>query len=905
MTTTDETTLAAGSPTAASPTAAFAPQPRGAADDAPAGLIADDVSTDQPAASAEAAVPAAGSPRARAARARTARTVQTRPAADTPAAVPAGVLSAVTASAVMPAVARATVAMPAQPAYATAVATAPSESALVVPTVIPPDPVPGLEAGDDADEDGDADEHLDALDDMLTRAVAHLRARQDDAGWWKGDLESNTTIDAEDLMLRKWLGVWNQEQAELTAKFIRSRQYADGSWPIYHGGPGNLDATVESYVGLRLAGDSPQAPHMRAAAAWARAHGGVPASRVFTRIWLALFGWWRWEDLPVLPPELMLLPAKMPLSIYKFGSWGRQTIVAITVLMAYRPTGVPPFPLDELFPAPAPSAKPGRRPRATTAWVDTSIDDLFYGDGGHGDGGHRDGATAALPAVRTAGATPAGSLAARPGSPSASAPASAQKNRRGRGAAPEKPDVAGRAKDGGGPGVPLPSGRIRRVGARATRGLKSAALDHLPWEWMFHRVDKALHVYHRHAFKPLRSLALGIAERWIIIRQEADGCFGGIQPPTAYSIIALRVLGYPMDHPVLTAALRSLDDFSVIRPDGSRMQESCQSPVWDTCLATIALADAGVASNDPALVRAADWLVGQEVTARRGDWSVPIPDVPVGGWAFEFENDTYPDVDDSAEVMLALMRVAHPQPEKAMAATYRGLQWVFGMQCADGGWGAFDVNNAGHLVYKIPFADFGMLTDPPSADVTAHVVELLGELGLGDDPRTKRGVEWLLHAQEPDGSWYGRWGVNHIYGTGGVVPALRAAGLPASHPAIQRAADWLVSRQNPDGGWGEDIYSYEDMSTAGMGVSTASQTAWALLALIGAGRVGDGEQGEAAARGVEWLAATQTDDGTWNEDHYTGTGFAGYFYINYNLYRLVWPVMALGRYRKALAGTGH
>ncbi|OHV37038.1 squalene--hopene cyclase [Pseudofrankia sp. EUN1h] len=856
MTTTDETTLAAGSPTttfAPAPTTAFAPAPRGAADDdLGPGLTATDVSTDPRAISAATAVP----------RARTAPARARRPANGAASAPPAPPAEIEAALAAVPA-----------PVVATSkvvTVAAPASAALVVPTIAPPD----------------AEGHGDVLDDMLDRAVTHLRSLQDDAGWWKGDLESNTSIDAEDLMLRKWLGVWNQEQAELTARFIRSRQIADGSWPIYHGGPGDLAPTVESYVALRLVGDSPDAPHMRAAAAWTRAHGGVPASRIFTRIWLALFGWWRWEDLPVLPPELMLLPAKVPLSIYKFASWGRQTIVAITVLMAHRPTGIPPFPIDELFPAPAPAAKSRRRARAAGAWVDTTIDGLFHVGDADLDG---DGSPAAQPSAV--------------GAPSV--PVDAPKRRRGQDAAPEPPDVAGRAKDGGGPGIPLPDGRLRRVGARAARGIKSAAFEHLPWTWMFHRIDKALHVYHRHPVRPLRALALGIAERWIVIRQEADGCFGGIQPPTAYSIIALRVLGYPMDHPVLTAALRSLDDYSVIRSDGSRMQESCQSPVWDTCLATIALADAGLATNDPALVRAADWLVGQEVTARRGDWSVPIPDVPVGGWAFEFENDTYPDVDDSAEVMLALMRVAHPRPEKVMAATYRGLQWVFGMQCADGGWGAFDVDNAGHLVYKIPFADFGMLTDPPSADVTAHVVELLGELGLGDDPRTKRGVEWLLHSQEPDGSWYGRWGVNHIYGTGGVVPALRAVGLPASHPAIQRAADWLVSRQNPDGGWGEDCYSYNDMSTAGMGVSTASQTAWALLALIAADRVGDGAKGEAAARGVAWLAATQTDEGSWDEDHYTGTGFAGYFYINYNLYRLVWPVMALGRYRRALAGDAH
>nr|WP_307875208.1 squalene--hopene cyclase [Frankia nepalensis] len=724
-------------------------------------------------------------------------------------------------------------------------------------------------------------DEVDRVAGTLGRAVGHLLSLQDDAGWWKGDLETNTTMDSEDLMLRHWLGIWDPKQAELTARFIRPQQNPDGSWPIYHGGPGDLAATVESYIALRMVGDSPDAPHMRAAAAWARARGGVPATRVFTRIWLALFGWWRWEDLPVLPPELMFVPAKMPLSIYRFASWGRQTIVAIMVLMAHRPTGIPPFSIQELFPEPeAPAGRRrGRRPAATDP-RDVLLEDLF------------------------AGSAPAG--AAAPGGalvPAAPAPAARRRGRKA--AAPAVPDVAGRAKDGGGPPIPLPDGLLRGLGARVTRGLKSTALEHVNWALLFGGIDKFLHVYHRHPIRPLRALALSMAERWMIIRQEADGCFGGIQPPTVYSIIALRVLGYPLDHPILTTALRSLDDYSVIRPDGSRMQEACQSPVWDTCLATIALADAGLTRDDPALVKAADWMLSQEVTERRGDWSVPIPDVPVGGWAFEFENDTYPDVDDSAEVMLALMRVNHPKPEKVMAATYRGLQWVFGMQSADGGWGAFDINNFGQLVYKIPFADFGMLTDPPSADVTAHVVELLGELGLADDPRTKRGVEWLLHSQEADGSWYGRWGVNHIYGTGGVVPALRAAGLPASHPAIQRAADWLVSRQNPDGGWGEDCYSYNDMSTAGVGVSTASQTAWALLALIAADRVGEGEKGAAAARGAAWLASTQTPEGTWDEDHFTGTGFAGYFYINYNLYRLVWPVMALGRYHRALQGESH
>ncbi|MBX6391779.1 MAG: squalene--hopene cyclase, partial [Frankia sp.] len=650
----------------------------------------------------------------------------------------------------------------------------------------------------------------------LRRAVAHLRSLQDETGWWKGDLESNTTIDSEDILLRHWLGVPNPERAAMSAKYIRSWQRPDGSWPYYYGGPGEISTTVESYIALRLCGDEPTEPHMQAAAAWVRAHGGVPKTRVFTRIWLAMFGWWSWDDLPVLPPEIMFLPKRAPLSIYRFASWARQTIVALTVLMTYRPVSESPFPIDELFP----------------------------------DG------------------TEATAQPERPGTASADAPrrrglAGLAERRAARRAAAEearRTDVAGRAKNGNGPGRPLPNGRVARLGAQLARRARAELLDQVDWKRVFETIDAGLHLYHRHQIRPLRTVALALAERWMIVRQEADGCFGGIQPPTVFAIIALRLLGYPMDHPVLTAALRSLDLYAVRRPDGSLLQEACQSPVWDTCLSVIALSDAGVPADDPGLQKAADWLLGQEVSERRGDWSVPIPHVPTGGWAFEFENDTYPDTDDTAEVMLALNRVgrAHRHPERVTGALHRGVQWLFGMQSADGGWGAFDVNNEGELVYKIPFADFGLLTDPPSADVTAHVVEVLCELGLADDPRTQRGVAWLLHSQEADGSWYGRWGVNHIYGTGGVLPALRAAGLPADHPAIQRAADWLVSRQNPDGGWGEDCYSYEDMSTAGVGRSTASQTAWALLGLIAAGRVGDGEIGAAAARGAAWLAATQT-----------------------------------------------
>jgi squalene-hopene/tetraprenyl-beta-curcumene cyclase len=313
----------------------------------------------------------------------------------------------------------------------------------------------------------------------------------------------------------------------------------------------------------------------------------------------------------------------------------------------------------------------------------------------------------------------------------------------------------------------------------------------------------------------------------------------------------------------------------------------------------IALADAGLSPDHPALVSSARWVLGEEIRGP-GDWQVRRPDTAPGGWAFEFDNDVYPDTDDTAEVVLALRRV-HPipgqgVPGRSQGAIDRGLRWLAGMQSKDGGWGAFDADNTRQLVNKLPFCDFGAVIDPPSADVTAHIVEAFAAEGRDGDPVVRRGVVWLLRHQEPDGSWFGRWGANYIYGTGAVVPALIAAGVKPSKPAIRRAVAWLEAHQNPDGGWGEDLRSYDDPALAGRGDSTASQTAWALLALLAAGET----DSETTERGVRWLAGTQRADGSWDEPQYTGTGFPGDFYINYHLYRLAFPVSALGRY----VGTG-
>jgi squalene-hopene/tetraprenyl-beta-curcumene cyclase len=365
-----------------------------------------------------------------------------------------------------------------------------------------------------------------------------------------------------------------------------------------------------------------------------------------------------------------------------------------------------------------------------------------------------------------------------------------------------------------------------------------------------------------------------------------------------YSVMALHLMGYGLDNPVVKKAIDGLEGFT-IREDGMRRLEACQSPVWDTVLSMTALEDAGLAPDDEALTRAAEWVLDEEIK-QPGDWQVRRPQTAPGGWAFEFQNDNYADTDDTAEVILALRRLDLKErtPENR-AAIRRGLRWLEGMQCKDGGWGAFDADNTRELINKLPFCDFGAVIDPPTADVTAHIVEAFAAEGLAAETACRRGVTWLLKNQEPDGSWFGRWGANYLYGTGAVVPALIAAGVKPGRPQIRKAVAWLESVQNDDGGWGEDLRSYDDPGGwSGKGASTASQTAWALLALLAAGE----RDSKATERGLRWLARTQREDGTWDEPYFTGTGFPGDFYLNYHLYRLAFPVSALGRY---VRGTLH
>jgi squalene-hopene/tetraprenyl-beta-curcumene cyclase len=618
-----------------------------------------------------------------------------------------------------------------------------------------------------------------SAEDAVAAGIGFLRGEQEAAGWWKGELATNVTMDAEDLLLRHFLGILTPRVAEESARWIRSQQRADGTWATFPGGPADLSTTVEAWVALRLAGDPADAPWLVPAAEFVREHGGLEGTRVFTRIWLALFGLWSWDELPNLPPELIFLPSWFPLNVYDFACWARQTIVPLTVVATLKPVRQLPFGVDEL--------RAGKQPR------------------------------------------------------------------------------------------------------------KSAP----PWTWdgVFQHLDTALHAYAKLPFNPVRKVALRQAAEWILARQEADGSWGGIQPPWVYSILALHLLGYPLDHPALKAGLEGLDGFTIHEETATgrvRRLEACQSPVWDTALAMTALLDAGVSPGDESLVKAGEWLLGEEIRVP-GDWTVRRPSVRPGGFAFEFANDGYPDTDDTAEVVLALRRLGKPDHLRLRGAIDRSVEWLEGMVSRDGGWGAFDADNTQVLATKLPFCDFGAVIDPPSADVTAHVVEMLAAEGKTGSRECRRGVRWLLEHQEPDGSWFGRWGANYVYGTGAAVPALVAAGMPGSDPRIRRAVTWLAEHQNTDGGWGEDLRSYRDPAWAGRGESTPSQTAWALLALLAAGE----RDAETTARGVHWLVERQRADGGWDEEQHTGTGFPGDFYLSYHLYRVVFPLSALGRYLRS------
>jgi squalene-hopene/tetraprenyl-beta-curcumene cyclase len=654
----------------------------------------------------------------------------------------------------------------------------------------------------------------------IHRTQQWLLDQQRPDGHWCAELEGDTILESETILLLAFLGRENSELARRAARYLLARQLPDGGWAQYPGGGLEISGSVKAYFALKLTGHDPSAAPMARARQAILAHGGADAVNSYTRFFLALLGQISYEQCPAVPPETALLPTWMPLNLYVLSSWSRTIMVPLSIAWALRPV------------------------RAIE--VDRGIRELFLRDPEH------------WPELRCPGLT-------------------------------------------GGVGL-------------------------LSWDRFFRTIDRGLKFLQRHGLTPLRQKALAAAEGWMVQRfQHSDG-LGAIYPPIVFSIVALKCLGYADDSPEMRYCQQQLDDLVIEDPveDTVRLQP-CKSPVWDTAIAVRALAASGVAADSPSLKRAARWLLDKEVV-RRGDWAETV-DVQPGGWYFEYQNEFYPDSDDTAMVLMALatrfgVEAAVPQVEsgsqaaelrlvvagsgpreellgevvsidRIVAAIDRGLHWMLAMQNDDGGWGAFDRNNHHQFLCYIPFADHNAMIDPSTPDLSARVLEALGHLGRRvGDAVVDRAVAYLRRSQEPDGSWYGRWGVNYIYGTWQALAGLAAVGVAEDDPTVAAGVHWLLAHQQPSGAWGESADSYAEPSLCGQGPPTASQTAWALLGLLAAGQAPH----PAVARGIHYLVRTQQDDGTWDEREFTGTGFPRVFYLRYHYYPMYFPLMALSQW---------
>ena len=434
------------------------------------------------------------------------------------------------------------------------------------------------------------------------------------------------------------------------------------------------------------------------------------------------------------------------------------------------------------------------------------------------------------------------------------------------------------------------------------------------WTDVFIELDNLFKVSEAYNLVPFRAEGLKAAEKWVLERQEATGDWGGIIPAMLNSMLALRCLDYDVNDPIVQRGLTAIDNFTIETDDTFRVQP-CVSPVWDTALVMRSLVDSGLAPDHPALVRGGQWLIDQQILDF-GDWAVKNTQGQPGAWAFEFDNRFYPDVDDSAVVVMALAAVQLPNANVKQQAILRAVNWIATMQCKPGGWAAFDLDNDCDWLNAHPYGDLKAMIDPNTADVTARVLEMVGQLG-GDQATTdratsnsadlltptavNRALTYLLAEQDPTGGWFGRWGVNYIYGTSGVLAALAVIAPGQYTTQVDRAARWLGQCQNPDGGWGETCASYNNPALKGKGESTASQTAWAIIGLLAADGMTQAALREAIDRGIAYLIKTQRSDGTWDEAYFTGTGFPGHFYLKYHLYQQHFPLTALGRYRSGQA----
>jgi squalene-hopene/tetraprenyl-beta-curcumene cyclase len=631
------------------------------------------------------------------------------------------------------------------------------------------------------------------IDDLASRVTAAIDAsrkwlfsQQHEDGYWCGELEADSTLESDYILMHTLLGTGSQGRFQKCANYILRHQNEDGGWPIYNRGPSNISASVKAYFSLKLAGYKPDHPALERARTKILELGGVTKVNTFTKIYLCFLGQYDYDAVPAIPPEIVLFPNWFWFNIYEISSWSRAILVPLSIVYAKKPFKKIS---DEL-----------------------NIDELFVG---------------------------------------------------------------GRDKS-----------RMRLEWSK----------NKISWRNFFLVLDRMVHWFEAVHIRPLRSIALKKAEKWMLERFEMSDGLGAIYPAMLNAIIALRCLGYSLDDPQLIRALDEFEKLGIEEEDTFRMQP-CKSPVWDTAYALFALGEAGVPSNDPRMVKAADWTLQKQVR-NPGDWTVKNKKGKPAGWYFEFNNEFYPDVDDTAMVALGLAHVEHPNGRYQVESMQRAIDWILSMQCKNGGFASFDKDNDRMVFQHIPFADHNAMLDPPTVDITGRILEMLATYGYDQNHKAvKRALKFIRDEQEPDGSWFGRWGVNYVYGTALVLRGLEAIGIDHHEPYVQQAAEWIRMVQNPDGGWGETCGSYDDPNTKGIGPSTPSQTAWAVMGLLAASDT----RSESVAKGIAYLLKTQKKDGSWDEAWYTGTGFPRVFYLMYHLYRQYFPLIALTTYKKVMA----
>ncbi|MHB1422302.1 MAG: squalene--hopene cyclase [Gemmataceae bacterium] len=644
----------------------------------------------------------------------------------------------------------------------------------------------------------------DVSSSPLSRAIDRARRclldMQQPDGHWVGELQGDTILESEYVLLMAFLGRENEDVCRKAVNYVLRQQMPEGGWSNYPEGPADLSVSVKAYFALKLTGHDANSSYMRRAREVIRSLGGAAGCNSFTKFYLALLGQFPYANCASVPPEMVLLPRWLYINLYAMSSWTRTIVVPLSIFSA---------------------CKPVRHLPATKG-----IAELFL-------------------------------------------------------QAPETPLWPAK-----------PSGR-----------LLSWANVFLGIDFLYKRIEPWL--------GPIRRLALKRAAEWMREHlKESDG-LGAIFPPMIYTVISLRCLGVGDDAPEMTWALKQLEALMIEEDDTLRLQP-CFSPVWDTALTLNALADAEMVVESPrdsnrtrgasaplstreAIERAAHWLLRKEVR-QKGDWSLTNPRLEPGGWFFEYRNAFYPDTDDTAMVLMALAKTGQANTAQGRPAAERGLRWLAAMQNNDGGWAAFDRNIDRETLTRVPFADHNAMLDPSCPDITARVLEALGHYGFDvEHPQVGRAIDFLRKTQDERGCWIGRWGVNYLYGTWQVLCGLHSVGFDRSDALVRRAVAWLGKVQQPGGGWGETCRSYDDPSLAGQGKPTASQTAWALLALLAAGE----SDSDAVRAGIEYLLKTQGADGNWREDLFTGTGFPKVFYLKYHLYRLYFPLMALARYERS------